>query len=163
MLHTVLIGLHAAAGTVALLAGCVAIARGTLFGAYLWSLLGMEIFLVAAVAAEWSTLDPGTQVLFVAFAGLGLFMLWRADQARRMRPSGSARPSSRYVEHVGFTLVALFDAFVVIAVLNAGAPVWAVVASGVVIAVIGHYVLRAAKRRIVGTAAARAGYARPIT
>lgn len=162
MLHTVLIGLHAAAGTVALLAGCVAIARGVLFGTYLWSLVGMEIFLVSATAAEWSTLDPGTKALFVTFAGLGLFMLWLADQARRIRPAGSARPDGRYVAHIGFTLVALFDAFVVIAVLDAGAPIWLVVAAGVGVAVIGHYVLRAAKQRIVGTAAARAGSPSPI-
>jgi hypothetical protein len=47
-------------------------------------------------------------------------------------------------------LIALFDAFVVITVLNAGAPVWLVVASGVLIAVAGHFALRATKRVLAG-------------
>ncbi len=87
--------------------------------------------------------DVGTRVLFTGFVMLGLFMVWRAGQARRMRPSGSAGPSVRYVAHVGFTLVALFDAFIVIAVLNGGAPGWLVVTAGVLVAVAGHFVLRA--------------------
>lgn len=82
---------------------------------------------------------------------LGLVLLWRADQGRRIRPSGSAGPSASYVAHVGFTLVALFDAFIVILVLNAGAPGWLVAAAGVLIAVAGHFVLGAVRERLAGS------------
>lgn len=152
MWHTIVIAIHAVTAGVALLAGCVAIRRGALFGTYLWSLVGMEVFLVLAIAADWSVIDMTSRVLFAAFALLGLVMVGRADQARRIRPSGSAGPSARYIAHLGFTLVALFDAFIVILVLNAGAPVWLVATAGVLIAVAGHFVLRAARERVVGRA-----------
>lgn len=140
-----------------MLAGYVAIGRRTLFGTYLWSLVAMEVFLVLAIAAEWAVNDVVSRVLFVAFAVLGLFMLWRADQARRIRPSGSAGPSASYVGHVGFTLVALFDAFIVILVLNLGAPGGLVAAAGVLIAVAGHFVLRAVRERLVGSTGSEGG------
>jgi hypothetical protein len=46
---------------------------------------------------------------------------------------------------VGFTLVALFDAFAVIAILGAGAPIWLVVGTGLLIALAGHLTLRRTK------------------
>lgn len=122
MWHTIFIAVHAVTGGIALLAGCVAIGRRALFGTYLWSLVAMEVFLVLAIAAEWAVIDVAAQVLFAAFALLGLFMLWRADQARRIRPTGSAGPSASYV-----------------------------------IAVAGHFVLRAARERLVGSTAGQRG------
>ena len=142
MWHAVLITLHATTGTVALLAGLLAHRSRALFRTYLWSLVASVAFLAAAVAEEWGRLDGLSRALFGAFVVLGLVMVWLALAARRL-PAGSPR----YVDLVGFTLVALFDAFVVITVLNGGAPVALVVASGVVVAVAGHFVLRAAKTR----------------
>ena len=55
---------------------------------------------------------------------------------------------------MGFTLVALFDAFVVILVLDLGAPGWLVAAAGVLIAVAGHLALRAVRERLIETTAA---------
>jgi hypothetical protein len=145
MWHTVLIATHAGAGGIALLAGCVTIARRALFGVYFGALVAMEVFLVLAVAVDWAAIGTSARILFGAFALLGLFMVWRANQARRM-PLGRG-----YVEHVGFTLVALFDAFIVILVLNLGAPVWLVAGSGILVAVAGHVVLRAVHRRLAAT------------
>ena len=153
MWHTIFINVHAVTGTLALLAGSVALRRGALFGTYLWSLVAMEVFLVLAIAVEWAKLPAATRVLFAAFAFLGVVMLWRAARARPIRPSRTVPPSARYIGHVGFTLVALFDAFVVILVLNAGAPGWLVAAAGVLIAVAGHFVLREAKARLAPTTA----------
>ncbi len=145
-MHSLLIALHAGTGLVALLAGGVALfRRGGLFGLYLGSLIATTVFLALAVAVEWAVLDAGARVLFTAFTLLAVVMVARGFLARRLPPATPA-----YLEHVGFTLVALFDAFVVIAVLNAGAPVWLVVASGVLIAVAGHFALQATKRALVG-------------
>ncbi|MGQ0837246.1 hypothetical protein [Actinokineospora sp.] len=153
MPHTVFIAIHAAAGGLAFVAGCVAISRRALFGTYLWSLVTMAVFLVLAVAAEWTVIGTGARVLFAAFAVLALVMVWRADQARRIRHELSAA----YVGHVGFTLVALFDAFMVILVLRAGAPGWLIAAVGVVIAVVGHFVLVATRERLVVPGVPRVG------
>lgn len=149
MWYSTFIFVHAVTGGIALLAGCVALGRRRMFGTYLWSLVAMEVFLVLAIAAEWMVLDAAARGLFAALAVLGVFMLWRADRAWRVRPRGGAGPSARYVEHVGFTLVALFDAFVVVAVLDLGAPGWLVAALGVLIGVAGHFVLRTARARLI--------------
>ena len=147
-MHSLLIALHAGTGVVAMLAGAVALfRRGRLFGTYLAALTATTLFLALAVAQEWTVLDAGSRVLFTAFTLLAVVMVARGVLARRWLPGGR---SPAYLEHVGFTLVALFDAFAVIAVLNAGAPVWLVVASGVLIAVAGHFALRATKRALAG-------------
>ncbi len=143
MWHTVLVTLHAVSGTVALLAGCVAHRARALFDTYLWALTCTVVFLGAAVAVDWGGLDGPARAVFVAFAGLGLVMLRLATGARRL-----PAPSPRYVDRVGFTLVALFDAFVVITVLDLGAPPVLVVASGLLVAGAGHVVLRVAKARV---------------
>lgn len=153
MWHTIVIALHATSGGIALLAGCVAIARGALFRIYLSSLVAMEVFLVLAIARDWATLASSARALFTVFALLGLFMVGRADRARRMLPSGDARPSASYVDHVGFTLVALFDAFAVILVLDLSRSGWPAAAVGVVIAIAGHFVLRAVRRRLTARSA----------
>lgn len=44
--------------------------------------------------------------------------------------------------------VFLMLAFIVILVLNLGAPVWLVAGSGILIAVAGHFVLRAVHQRL---------------
>lgn len=152
MWHTVFITVHALAGVVAFVAGCVALPRGALFAGYLWSLAGMELFLVLAIATEWGELTMPTRVLFAALTALGGVMILRATQARRLVPSGSARPSGRYVDHIGFTLVALVDAFLVVTVLNLGAPGWIVAATGILVAIAGHFVLRAVRSRLVSGA-----------
>lgn len=153
VLHLILIGLHAAAGVIAFVAGVVAIRGRGLFPVHLWSLVAAILFLILVVATDWATLDLAAAVLFVAFIVLGGFMIWRAAMAGRIQPTGGARPSRRYVRHIGFNLVALFDAFMVILVLDLGAPIWLVVASGVAFAIAGHYALEAAERRLVPGAA----------
>ena len=150
MWHGILIAGHAVAGLIALVSGLVTIRNGRLFDTYLTALAAMTVFLVFAIGVEWGALDTTARVLFTAFAGLAAVMLWRAGRARRDRPAAASRPSASYVDHVGFTLVALFDAFVVIAVLDLGAPIWAVVGAGVLIAVAGHFALRRAERVLTG-------------
>lgn len=149
MWHTILITAHAVTATTALIAGSIALRWPRLFGAYLVSLVAMEVFLLLAIGEEWSVIDGPSRVLFAALAALGAVVVWRGLRARRLRPRDSAGPSARYVDNVGFTLVALLDAFLVIAVLDAGAPGWVVAGTGVVVAAIGHVALRACRPRII--------------
>jgi len=153
--HNSLIALHTISGLAALVAGCVALRRGDLFRTYEWSLAGTILFVALAVGVDWAELDTPARALFAALGALGAFMVWRAEQARRLRPVGSDGPSARYVDHVGFTLVALFDAFVVIAVLDLGGPGWLVAAVGVIVAIVGHFVLVAVRDRLVPAAQAQ--------
>lgn len=70
-------------------------------------------------------------------------MIWQAEQARRV-----TERSGQYFDHLGFTLVALLDAFIVIAVLNLAAPIWVVVAVGILGAGLGHLTIRTLKTRL---------------
>lgn len=151
VLHTILIGLHALAGTVALAAGAAALRGGRLFPTYLAAMLAMLGFLVLAVAVEWGELAPQARVLFSALLLLGAVMCRRSWLARRLLPVAPAPPTAPYVRrHVGFTLVGLLDAFVVISVLNAGGPGWSVFAAGAAVALAGHVVLGTVEQRLVG-------------
>lgn len=149
MWHSVFIVLHASAAVVAFGAGCLALRRARLYAAYLWSLLGMAVFLVLAVGAGWARYDVVTRIIFSALGVLAGFMVWRGIMAGRVRPTGLGRPSAPYVEHVGFTLVGLADGFLVVTVLRMGAPGWFLAATGVGVAVVGHLVLGAARDRLV--------------
>ena len=151
MWHGLFITLHAAAGVIAFAAGCAATVRCRWFAGFFWSLVAMVVLLGLAVAVDWSTLDSATQLLFVAFLGLGGFMVWRAWCARRIlaaAPDRGLERSRRYVRHLGFNLVALFDAFVVITVLNGGVPGLATAVVGVGVAVAGHFVAGEMERRL---------------
>jgi hypothetical protein len=159
MWHLAFIAAHAITGLIALVTGLLVMRHGRLFDVYLGSLAGMALFLVLAIGVTWDTLDTAERILFTAFAALAGFMLWLAVRARGHRPLGGASPSASYLDDVGFTVVALFDAVAVIAVLDAGAPIWAVVGTGVVLAIAGHFALRWAKR--VLTAPGRASAPAP--
>jgi len=98
------IAVHAGAGGIALVTGCVASRRWSV-PTYLWSLVTMELLLVLAIGAKWAVIHgPPGAVRRVGHAGA--YLVWHADQARRIRASGLAEPSARYVAHIGFTLIA---------------------------------------------------------
>jgi uncharacterized membrane protein len=141
-----LIAIHAAAGLVALWAGWQAITRGAAVALYFWSLAACIAFVAAAVAVDWDALSGGTRALFLALLALGAYMVFRAASARR-RLASEGRPSSRDLDDVGFTLIALVVAFVVILALDLGAGGFVAAAIAVVVAALGHRALARFKRR----------------
>lgn len=155
-MHSFLIALHALSGLLALAVGVVALFRPRFFTTYAAALVVTLVSLGVVVAWDWRGLDPVARTLFTAFLGLGVVMLVQAERARRARANTTR--AHTYLDALGFTLVSLADGFIVIAVLDLGGPIWAVVATGVVIAVAGHLLLvqqhhrLAAARPSVGTA-----------
>lgn len=142
MWHTIFIAAHAVTATSALIAGILTVRRAPLFATYLGSLVAMQMFLVLAIAAQWSAYSGLARMAFAALAALGGVVVWQGLRAWQARPPNGATLSARCYEHVGFTLVALVDAFLVVTVLNSGAPGWTVAATGVVVALAGHLALR---------------------
>lgn len=132
-MHLVLIALHATAGTLALGLGVVAMRRPQVFTAYAVTLVVSMLSLLAAVAWSWPTLAAPTRGVFSGLGVLAVVVLAQAGRAARAEVG-----SSGYVAGVGFTVVALADGFLVVGVLDLGAPAWAVVATGVGVAVAGH-------------------------
>ncbi|MGI8428956.1 MAG: hypothetical protein ACR2OB_06545 [Solirubrobacteraceae bacterium] len=147
-MHAALIALHAIAGLTALVVGGVATRRVSFFGTYFWSLTACILLLAGVIAGDWSDLDASSRALFTAFVALGVYMIWRATQALRLLPTMSDQLSSRYLDHLGFTLVALLDAFIVIVVLGLGGPPWLLVSTGGLIAAGAHRTIITLKRRL---------------
>lgn len=153
MLHVSLIALHAASGLVALASGSLVLhPLGTrvsrLFQVYLGVLWAMVLFLLVAVGVDWATLDLPGRALFGALALFALYIGWRGWAALhrlRHRKTGWA---AAFVEDVGFTLIALFDGFVIIAALDLGAPTWGVVLIGILGVLVGRLGIKRAKERV---------------
>lgn len=55
---------------------------------------------------------------------------------------------------MGFTLIALFDGFVVVAVLDLGAPVWLIILAGLAAVLGGRIALERARARLLPRPAA---------
>jgi hypothetical protein len=91
--------------------------------------------------------DGASRVIFVGLVGLGAYMIRHSVRARRLLRALSSPERERFVADIGFTLVALFVAFAVIAVLDLGAPGWAAAAVGAAGAGLGHHVVRVVQRR----------------
>jgi small-conductance mechanosensitive channel len=156
VLHTVFIALHAASGVVAFAAGSVAILRRRsvpILDVHLGGLTGLFVFLAAALALDWPDLGTGLRSLFAALAALAIYMIGRGCRARRILRTHAGRRSMRYLDDVGFTLVALFDGFAIIAVLVNGGPGWAAAAVGVLGAAVGHRAIGRLKNRLAPAAA----------
>lgn len=146
-MYAALIGLHAAAGLVAVGAGLRTIGTGSGFGFYLGSLVACIAFVAGAVALDWGGLDGGTRVLFAALLALGCYMIFRGARAGRRLAADTGTRSIGYVDDVGFTIVALLDAFLVIAVLDLVASGYVAAAVALLGAAIGHRTLETYKRR----------------
>jgi hypothetical protein len=146
-LHDLLISLHAAAGTIALLAGTVAIWRPNALSVYLIALIVCILLLAGAIADDWDGLGTGTRALYLVLTLLGCYMIWCGTRALALRRQGLTR-SRRYLDRLGFTLVALLDAFAIILVLSVGAPIWAIVLTGVAVAAAGHRAIAIRKRTL---------------
>lgn len=136
--HTFMITLHALLGVVAFAAGWAVVQGRSLFQLYYWSLVGMAAFLGAAVALRWPGLDTGTRLLFSGLLLLAAYMVWRGEQARRLRRADPGVRSEPYIHHIGFTLIGLFNGFIVVTVLSRGGPGWLAVAAAVVGVVVGR-------------------------
>jgi hypothetical protein len=138
MVHDTLIAVHAVAGTVALVAGVVLVGWGRLFALWFWSLMMMAVALAAAVTIGWGSEPAGTNGVFLGLLALAAFMVARAVQARRWRPGPGTAPSARFLDAVGFTLISLFDGFVIVAVLTRGGPAWLAITVGVLGVLVGR-------------------------
>lgn len=152
-IHDVLINLHAASATIAFLAGSLLIyypaytTDRRLFGIYFWSLMGMAILLAGAIFVYWGEYSEIERIVFPGLMGLALFMVFRGWGAGLVLETQQKNWKLGYVEHIGFTLISLFEGFIIVSGLNAGWPGWLVAILAVAGLLAGRWIIASAKRR----------------
>jgi len=153
-LHNVLIMLHAATAAISFFAGCLLLFAPTyisnqrLFSLYWSSLIGMVVLLIGALIVYWNQYSATERIVFPVLLGLGMFMLYRAQNARSLYKAQQDNWKLGYIEHIGFTLISLFEGFVIVTVLNAGGPGWLVALLAVLGVFIGRFVIGLAQRKV---------------
>ncbi|MGW4047809.1 hypothetical protein [Streptomyces sp. NPDC004721] len=153
-MHNFLIILHAVSGAVGLCTGVVVLLNprdhtSGWFRSYYWSIVAMVAFVIAAVGYDWQRLGAVQRPAFGALVILALYTARRAHQARQAVRRRTVDWPSAYRDHVGFTVIALFDGFVIVGAIDVTAPVWLVAVLGVIGVAGGIQAVKAAKRRPV--------------
>lgn len=152
-LHIFFIAIHALAATISFFSGSFAMlfpnyhSIQRLFSLYLWSLIGMVIFLVGAMIAWWTVYTTIEQVVFAGLLGLAFYMVYRGFQARFLLQSQERHWRSTYIHHIGFTLISLFEGFIVVALINASAPGWLVALVAILGVIVGRRAIDIAESR----------------
>lgn len=153
-IHNVLIILHATAATISFFAGCLLIFFPTytsnqrIFSLYWWSLIGMVILLMSAILIYWTQYSTIERIIFPGLLGLGLYMLYRARSANRLLGTQQNEWKQGYIEHIGFTLISLFEGFIIVSGLNSGIPGWLVAATAVIGVLVGRWSIGFAQKRV---------------
>ncbi len=152
MLHNLLITAHALCAVAAFVLGVIAVCRpATQVSAtirwYLGTLWLMVLFLVVVVVVDWTGLDTINRIVYSALLALALYTGWRGWRATQDLNNRAGEWQSAYIEDVGFTLIALFDGFVIVSAVDLGAPIWLVVAVGVLGVLVGRFGIHRVKER----------------
>ncbi|CAG0993693.1 hypothetical protein METP3_02809 [Methanosarcinales archaeon] len=153
-LRYIFITLHAASGIISFFAGLsllfltIHIANKKLFNLYFWSLTGLIIFLAGAIIAYWTYYTNSERIIFSSLFGLGIYMLYRARNARQLLMTQGSNWKHGYISHIGFTLISLFDGFIIVTVINSGGPGWLVALFAIVGVLVGNRAIALAQRRV---------------
>jgi len=155
MLRNVLVVLHAGSGIAGLLAGLWAMSpprpddgREWVRRLYPACLATLFVTLIAMIVVDWSDLDSGGRIAFVALAGLAAFLLWRLVLAERESRTRSAGWQQRYVSHVYFTYVSLWIGFLILPALNSPIPFVLAPLAVAVVLVVGGVLVGRYKRQL---------------
>ena len=153
-IHNTLIILHATAATISFFAGCLLIfslaqiSNQRLFSLYWWTLVGMVVLLAAAMLVYWTAYSSIERIIFPGLLGLGIYMLYRARNASHLLGDQQNDWKHDYIEHIGFTLISLFEGFIIVSGLNSGISGWLVAVAAILGVFIGRWVIHSAQQRV---------------
>lgn len=152
-LRDMMIVVHTLGGVSGFALGCLLLrpsslgrAREPLLPAYVVVILVMVVALASAVAIGWGARSGSERATFGGLVLLGGYTAWRAWHAWAVRGRRTAGWSLTFVTDIGFTLITLFDGFVIVAALDLGAPGWAVGAVAVLGVVVGRWAIARVER-----------------
>ena len=153
-IHNLLIILHAASATISFFAGLFLIIflksgpSGRLFGLYWATLLGMVVLLAGAILVYWVEYSNTERIIFPGLFALGVYMLYRARRADESLRSQHGDGKRAYIEHIGFTLISLFEGFVIVSGLTSGFSGWVVGLVAILGVLVGRWLIGVAQERI---------------
>jgi hypothetical protein len=107
----------------------------------------MEVFLVIAILSHVSSLPTITQIIFGGLTILGLYMIWRAVQAVSVLREPNGNPMA-VIDHIGFILISLFDAFAIVSSIDLHAPGWLIAVMAVGAVALGIYAINVRKKML---------------
>ncbi len=143
--------LHAASAVACFITG-VLIISPVMVQKYKWlmptflvSLSGLIIFMVGAMIAHWYELTGLEKGIFTGLVVLACYMLYRAIHARKLFQASGV--SEKYIDDVGFTLISLFNGFIIVALIDLSAPAWSVAAGAILATIVGTKLIAQTKRR----------------
>jgi hypothetical protein len=166
MIHVILIVLHATFATLGFVLGCLLLARlpeaatSRRFVVYSLSIWVAMLLLFTVVIVDWSELDLIKRIAFTGLSGLGVYLLWRTERARaalRARRDGW-RP--RFIGHVGFVLISLFDGFCIVTAIDLHLPPVLIAVIAVLGVLAGIWAIRRATKREIANESGSAGVAK---
>ncbi|HEX8390195.1 MAG TPA: hypothetical protein VF597_02135 [Candidatus Saccharimonadales bacterium] len=111
---------------------------------FVYSLIGMIVFMIAATISHWGDIALSERIVFSLLPLLGLYMLYRAVKSRGHISAGEER---MYIDDIGFGLISLLNGFIIVGLLDLRAPGWVVVIGAVLAVIAGNRYIAAVKRR----------------
>ena len=153
-IRAIFITLHSISATVGFFAGSflmvspVYTSSQRFFGLYWWTLVGMSVFLAGSILVSWVQYSVIERIVFPGLLALSLYMLYRAWNAKRLLQDQPDTWKHDYLEHIGFTLISLFEGFIIVSGLNAGLPGWSVALIGILGILIGRWLILFSRRRV---------------
>ena len=152
-LYATLINTHAFAATVSLISGLVVITSRKhlvdrrLFSVYLWTLVGMTVFLTGAMLMRWPGYASTERITFSGLLVLALYMLHRAFRAQALIEARQNDWKREYIHHIGFTLISLFEGFIIVALINLKTAGWIIAIVAILSVLVGRRTIDLAEAR----------------
>jgi len=153
-LHNLFIILHAAAATISFFTGSFLIlSKGSTqmqrgHSWYWWTLVGMVVLLAGAILVYWQEYTSIERIIFPGLFVLGIYMLYRAQNAGRLLEAQRNNWKHDYIEHIGFTLISLFEGFIIVSGLTSGFPGWLVAVLAILGVLLGRWLIAFSQRRV---------------
>ncbi len=86
----------------------------------------MLLTLVTVVAWDLTSLSLKMLVVYVCLVLLAAYTFYRGYKAKKLIEGEAELRSTTYLDDVGFTLISLFDGFVIVSAIDLNAPGWLV-------------------------------------
>lgn len=158
--HNVLIAGHALAAVICFVAGCTMVARlpakprSARFTTFAIAAVAAVAALIAVILSDWSGLPTAKRLTFTGLALLACYLLVRTYGAARTLATRPPDWPVRFLAHLGFVLISLFDGFAIVSAIDLRLPPVVVALSAILGVAVGVLAIRAATQRAQQTIAA---------